>query len=761
MLLKVFQTAGQTLSVIGTPPLFAIKILFWTAIWTGNWGLKILVAVFHLLTGIFTTSLWFGRAFLLAAGKFRLPPLPTLPTFKTPKLAWRFRPQNPTYFFAGATACFILIFIPYWLRSEMDKLPSPRLLAVRDISVSTKIYDRNGILLYSFYSDENRSLIALNQLPKHAIDATIAIEDKNFYSHLGFDIGGITRAVFANTTSGGFQGGSTITQQLVKSALLTPEQTWSRKIKELVLSFWAERLYSKEEILAMYLNQVPYGGAAYGIETAAQTYFGKPAKDLNLAESAFLAGLPSAPSVYSPYGTSPQLAKERQKQVLAAMVNQGYITASQANETAEAELKFNPPETSIKAPHFVMYVKDYLAQKYGSRTVEKGGLEVRTSLDYTLYEQVNQILREGVEKQKYLHVGNASTLITDPKTGEVLTMVGSKDFFDLKNDGNVNVTIAPRSPGSSIKPLNYALALEKGLISPAMIIEDSPTVYRVAGQPLYTPQNYDNRFHGKVTVRTALASSYNIPAVKVLEKNGLGNFLDFAQRLGINTFDDRSRFGLSVTLGGGEVKMTDMAVAFGTFATGGNRIDLKPVLFVKDYRGRVLEDNAKPAGGEKVLSSRVAFLISSILSDDAARAPAFGPGSVLNIPGRTVAVKTGTAQDKRDNWTIGYTPSYLVAVWVGNNDNSPMSPFLESGNTGAAAIWNPIMKAILANRPNEPFIQPDDVIAVTVCALNGLLPCENCPYVRTEYFVRGSEPKSACKFTKEEAEKILKPSESP
>lgn len=772
----------RALATIGTPPLFALKILFWTAIWFGNLAIKAFQAGSEIVQGTAETFQWTGEtvwqsAKILLTKIKKIPRpglpriiLPVLPKISLPRFPHRLfvrpvgRPKKEIltpllkmrYLLLGAIAFFVFIFVPFWVKSEFDQLPNPRLLTVRDIPVSTKIYDRNGGLLYQIYSDENRSIVSLDNLPKYVVDATIAIEDKNFYRHLGFDPAGIIRAALANSKGGNTQGGSTITQQLVKSALLSPERTFSRKIKELVLAFWTERMYTKKDILAMYLNQVPYGGAAYGIEAASQTYFKKSAHELTLAQAALLAGLPSAPTIYSPFGSHPELTRERQHQVLSAMVNQGYITQFQADTASKEELTLAPLATEIKAPHFVMYVKDYLIERYGIRRVEQGGLEVTTSLDLPTYETVSLLVHDGVAKQKYLNVGNGAALATNPKTGEILAMVGSTDYFDLSHDGNVNVTVALRSPGSSIKPLNYALALEKKLITPSTILDDSPIIYKSAGTTPYAPRNYDNKFHGKVSARVALASSYNIPAVKVLEKNGLTNFLDFAAKAGITTFTDPSRYGLAITLGGGEVKMTDMAQAFSMFANSGSRVALTPVLKVTDYQGHVLEDNTRPIT-TPVVSAQTAFLISNILTDDSARAPTFGRGSVLNIPGHSVSVKTGTAETKRDNWTIGYTPSVLVAVWVGNNDNSPMSPYLESGNTGAAAIWNPIMAYLLKDKPSEPITPPENLVAVSVCTLTGTLPCENCPSVTTEYFTKGTEPKIACKLSKEDADKLLHP----
>lgn len=783
LLLKVLHLTGHILIAIGTPPLCGIKILIQALIFVGQISLRIANFFFRFCLTVAGTLIQGGEAgktwgadLLLGFYRERTAELEEVwkrfwhRQWSRPKIQLKFPHIEPVPYFprkrdiviAGISVgvFMLLVVIPLSLFIFFSTLPDPRLLAVREVPLTTKIYDRNGILLYQFYVNENRSLVTLGELPAYLPKATIAIEDQNFYSHQGFDLSAIARAAYADALGTSMQGGSTITQQLIKTTLLTPERTLSRKIKELALSFWTEKVYTKDQILTMYLNQVPYGGATYGVEAAAEIYFGKHAKDLRLGEAALLAGLPSAPSAYSPFGSHPELARDRQRQVLAAMVRDHYITLAEAEMAGTEKLNLAPIESSIKAPHFVMYVRDHLAKTYGIRTVEQGGLSVVTSLDYSLYEKVLETLQEGVEKQKYLNVGNGAVLVTNPKTGEILAMVGSTDFFDSAHDGNVNVTIRPRSPGSSIKPLNYALAFERGLLTASTILDDSPITYRVASQPPYSPGNYDGRFHGKVTVRVALGSSYNVPAVKVLEKNGVNNFIDFAKTTGITTFDDEDRFGLSLTLGGGEVLMTDMATAYSVFADLGMKTELQPILTVRDYKGEIIEDNTHRIESSRVVSPQTSFIISSILSDDSARAPTFGAGSYLNIPGHTVAVKTGTTETKRDNWTIGYSfgdDPRLVAVWVGNNDNSPMSPALESGNTGAAAIWHPIMQDLLKDKPNTPLTKPDNIIGVEVCAIGGKLPCDNCPFKRTEYFIRGTGPKEACTFTKEEIDKILHP----
>ena len=496
----------------------------------------------------------------------------------------------------------------------------------------------------------------------------------------------------------------------------------------------------------MYLNEVSYGGIAYGIEEATQTYFGKKAADLNLAEAALLAGLPAAPTKYSPFGANPQLAITRQRQVLQRMVEEGYITPKEFQEAAQAKLYLAPQRTDIKAPHFVMYIKDLLVQKYGTRMVEEGGLKVITSLDLDIQEIAQQKASEEIEKLTPLRVTNGAALVTKPITGEVLAMVGSKDYFDTKNDGNVNVVLRPRQPGSAIKVVNYAMALSNGF-TPATVLADTPITYRIPGSEPYSPVNYDNRFHGNVTVRTALGSSYNVPAVKTLAVFGVNKMIDMGVKMGITTWQDRSRFGLSLTLGGGEVKMTDMAVVYGTLANLGIKVDLHPILKVEDYKGRVLEEYQPeekwpPVNGKRVVDARVAYLLTDILADNNARIPAFGPSSLLVIPGHQVAVKTGTTNDKRDNWTIGFTKDFLVAVWVGNNDNSPMSA-VASGITGASPIWNQIMTNLLKDRPSHRFEKPDGIKAVEICSVNGLLPCGGCP-TRIEYFLPGTEPTIHC-----------------
>src|SRR5258706_933891 len=622
--------------------------------------------------------------------------------------------------------------------------------------VSTQILDRNGKLIYEIYSETRRSPINLSDLPKFVPEATISIEDKDFYKHQGLSYTGIARALFNTIFKHQVQGGSTITQQLVKNALLSDERTIRRKAQELILTVLVEGIYTKNQILETYLNTIPYGGTTYGIEEASQTYFKKPSKNLDLAEAALLAGLPQRPSTYSPFGAHPELAKSRQEEVLKQMVVNKYITQEESDAADKETLIYaniSPPQ----APHFALWIKEQLADKYGDKTVEQGGLRVYTTLDLDIQNLAQQAVATEVGKLKKQNVGNGAAIVTNPATGEILAMVGSKDYFAKDEDGKVNVVLSKRQPGSSIKPLNYALALKDQKITPATAFADIPTCFQVLGQPSYCPVNYDGNFHGLVQSRFALGNSYNIPAVKVLALNGLDNFINFATNMGITTFTDPAQYGLSLTLGGGEVRPYDMATAFGVFANSGIKEPLVAVTKVTDWKGQVLEQNDPQKAkltGSRILDSSVAFLISHILLDNNARTAAFGPSSYLNVSGHPeVSVKTGTTNDRRDNWTIGYTSSALVVVWAGNNDNTPMSGAV-SGVSGASPIWNKIIKATLDKAEKGAYDtsvtghswphQPDGVVGATVCADTGGLPGSDpanpgCP-TRFENFLTGTVP---------------------
>lgn len=627
-------------------------------------------------------------------------------------------------------------------------LPSVSELKSKEQIVTTKIYDRHGTLLFRIYKDENRTVVPLSKISRSMINATIAIEDQDFYDHHGFSIKGIIRALIANIKGESIrQGGSTITQQLVKNRLLTPERTIRRKLRELLLSILVDGFYTKDEILEMYFNQVAYGGSIYGVEEAAWRYFNKPAANLSLSESSLLAGLPKAPSVYSPFGSNPETSYARQAEVLRRMVEDKYITQAESSKARVKELVFRQDVIDIKAPHFVMYVKKLLAEKFGEDMLTQGGLEVRTTLDFELQEKAQEIVSAEIDKIRRLKISNGAALMTNPKTGEILAMVGSADYFNFKDDGQVNVTVRPRQPGSSIKPLTYALALERGQ-SPSTVINDSPITYHTVGSKPYSPKNYDGKYHGKVTLRESLASSYNIPAVKTLAGIGVNTLIDKAEALGIDTWKDRKRFGLSLTLGGGEVTMTDMAELYSSFATQGYSVDLNPFLEIKNYKGEVFYRNDcalddKECLGDLDLDPTAGYLISDILSDNRARTPAFGPRSFLHIPGQQVAVKTGTTNSLRDNWTIGYTSDRLAAVWVGNNNNTSMS-YVASGVTGASPIWNELMRLVLDDEDPHKFATPSGIVRTKICVKTGTLPCRGCPLVREESFVAGMEPKKAC-----------------
>ena len=625
----------------------------------------------------------------------------------------------------------------------LKDLPSPANLGKPSAyPISTKILDRNGNLLYEIYDDQNRTPVKLDNLPKYLKEATLSIEDKNFYHHHGFDTGGLLRALWKTITGQRLEGGSTITQQLVKVALLTPERTISRKIKEAILTIATEVLYSKNQILEMYLNHIPYGGTAYGIEAASHRFFNKNAQDLTLSEASLLVGLPQAPSRYSPLG-DPDAAKERQSLVLGRMVEDKYITQEQATTAKNEDLNFADSGTDIRAPHFVMYVRGLLEEKYGIQTLEQGGLRVTTTLDLDLQDVSQASLSAELTSLKKLKISNGAALVTNPSTGEILTMIGSKDYFSEDIDGKVNVTTRLRQPGSSIKPLNYALGLETKIITPSTMLLDTPICFEITGQANYCPKNYDNTFRGLTQIRFALGNSYNIAAVKVLALNSLEGFISFSRKMGITTWKDPSLYGLSITLGGGEVMMTDMATAFGVFANRGVKVPLHAILKVEDSSGKVLEEYKPEDGvrtGEKVLSEETAFLISHILSDNNARSNAFGTSSVLNVPGKTVSVKTGTTNNLRDNWTIGYTPTLLVATWVGNNDNSPMS-YVASGVTGASPIWQKIMKYALKDIKTPGLEKPDSIVGASVCSNSGTLPTPEQPCeTRYEYFLEGTIP---------------------
>lgn len=622
-------------------------------------------------------------------------------------------------------------------------LPSPDKI-VRHDGFSTKILDRNGKVLYDIFVDARRTPVEnIDEIPEYLRQATIATEDKNFYEHQGFDPLGMLRGVSRLFTRGYAQGGSTLTQQLVKNVLLTSERSVFRKIKEFVLALQIENRYSKDQILLLYLNEVPYGGTAYGVEAASETYFGKRVSDLNLIESAILAGLPQSPSRYSPYSGDGQAYIARTEQVLRRMREDGYISADQEEEAKATlpDVEFQPRGASFKAPHFVQYVQKILEERYGASAVEQGGLVVTTTLDLDLQDKAQEIVAEEIDKVSSLNIGNGAAVALDPETGEILSMVGSKDFNAEDYDGQVNVTTSLRQPGSAIKPITYVTALKKGYTASTLLMDVPTTFPGGVGQPDYEPENYDGKYRGPLQMRYALANSINVTAVKMLAKVGVRDMLSTAFDMGISSLEPTqetlSRVGLSVTLGGGEVKLIELTGAYGAFMNGGHRIDPVAILKIVDHNGKVLEEN-KPEKGKQVIGDGDAFVIADILSDNKARSLVFGLNSLLNIPGRQVAVKTGTTNDLRDNWAVGGNPQVVVGVWVGNNDNSKMKS-VASGVSGATPIWRRIVMEALDGKPNITFQQPDDVVTASVDDISGYKSHDGFPE-RTEYFVKGTEP---------------------
>jgi 1A family penicillin-binding protein len=622
-------------------------------------------------------------------------------------------------------------------------LPQPDRIVRRD-GFATKILDRNGELLYEVFADQQRTPTTWDQIPESLAQAVIAIEDKNFYQHKGFDQQGYLRIVWNVITKQRLIGGSTLTQQLVKNVLLSNERTITRKFKEFILAVQIENRYTKDEILLMYLNEAPYGGTAWGVATAAEMYFKKEVKDLTLLESAILAGLPQRPSYYSPLsGRSKDAYKGRTQEVLRRMREDGFITREQEQQArADLEiLEIQPVTVGIKAPHFVMYVRDKLEEMYGQAMVEQGGLKVTTTLDYELHKTAQEIVAEEVAKVEAQGIGNGAALVMEPVGGEILAMVGSKDYFAKDYDGQVNVTMSLRQPGSAIKPVTYATAFAKGF-SPASMIMDVPTQFPGSSPTNpYEPKNYDGTFRGPIQLRFALGSSLNIPAVKLLAMVGISDMMQMAYDMGLTTLEPTqeniSRFGLALTLGGGEVRLVELVTAYSAFANGGNRVEPVSLLKVEDRNGKVLFEH-RPATGRKVMDEGVAFLINHVLTDNNARLLTFGANSYLNMNNRPVAVKTGTTNDRRDNWTVGWSNTGIVGVWVGNNDNSPMKS-VTSGVSGASPIWRRIMLEVLTKYPANDWVIPDSVEAKMVDVISGYPEHDGFP-ARAEYVIKGTLP---------------------
>jgi 1A family penicillin-binding protein len=572
-------------------------------------------------------------------------------------------------------------------------LPSPASISEIKISESTKIYDRTGeVLLYDIHGEQKRTIIAFEEIPSYVKVATIVAEDDNFYNHFGLDFKGIARATITNLRGSKVkQGGSTITQQLIKNIYLSPERTLSRKVKELILALEMEVKYSKEDILNFYLNAVPYGSNAYGIEAAALTFFNKQARELTISESALLASLPKAPTYYSPFGNNPDKLKARHEYVLERMHSLGYIAQDELDSAKEEKLSYHQDPTGLKAPHFVMYVIKELEQTYGQEYLKNSGLTIITSLNWELQQEAQKIVLEWAEKnEKRFRAKNAALVALDPKSGEILSMVGSRDYFDKENDGNVNVTTRLRQPGSSFKPFAYAAAFERGY-TPDTIVFDVETNFGVQGAEEYIPGNYDEKFRGPVTFKEALAQSINVPAVKILYLAGLADTINLAHSLGITSLkNDPSHYGLSLVLGGGEITLLEETAAYGVFSQEGVYNEPEAILKITSKEGEILYESKNEPW--EVLDPQVARLITSILSDNSLRAPLFGENSYLNLGNIPSAAKTGTTQEYRDAWTLGYTPDIAVGVWVGNNIPSTMPG--ASGAAAAAPIWYHFMKKL-------------------------------------------------------------------
>src|SRR3989339_770414 len=639
----------------------------------------------------------------------------------------------------GVLAGIVLVIILFaWTAAS---LPNPNKVVRRE-GFSTKIVDREGKTLYDLYTDYNRLPVALTEIPQVMQQATIAIEDKEFYSHEGFSMWGMIRGLSRGVTRGRAQGGSTLTQQLVKNVLLTSDRSLVRKFKELVLALQIEKKFSKDEILTMYLNEAPYGGTAVGIAAASERYFGKEPRDLTLTQAAILAGMPQAPSRYSPYGTDNQAYVARATAVLRRMREDGSID-KQAEELSVSELpkaEFRDQSVAITAPHFVFYVKEQLVELLGEAVVEEGGYTVTTTLDSELQDFAQTTVTEEIDKLASMKIGNGAAMVINPQNGEVLAMVGSKNYFAEDYDGKVNVVMSLRQPGSAIKPVTYATAFAKGY-SPSTMLLDVPTKFPGAKEgEFYEPKNYDGKFRGPVQLRFALGSSLNVPAVKLLSLVGLKDMMTTAYEMGLESLEPSSenmkRFGLSVTLGGGEVRLYDLVRAYSAFANGGERIE--PVSILKIERDGKTIYEAKQIQKRRVLSEEVAFLVNHVLYDNNARLLTFGSNSYLNMNGRAIAVKTGTTNDKRDNWTVGWSSKAVVGVWVGNNDNSAMKE-VASGVTGASPIWRNIMLKVWEKYPGEDFEPPNGVEAKQVDVVSGYPEHDGWP-ARADYFGRGTIP---------------------
>lgn len=602
-----------------------------------------------------------------------------------------------------------------WLSSL--QIPDFKGLEERKISESTKIYDRTGkVLLYDIHQGITRKVVPYGDISLYLRNAAVAIEDSDFYKHKGIKFDAMIRSFFVNLESGSLkQGGSTITQQVIKNALLTTEKKFSRKIKEIILALKLEKVMTKDQILELYLNEIPYGGSIYGAGDASSRFFGKDVKNITLAEAAYMAAIPRAPSFYSPYGNNRAKLDDRKNLVLDRMVELGFITKEEGETAKEEKVVFLKKEDGgIKAPHFVEYVRSYLEEKYGASALESRGLKVITTLNWDLQQKAEVTLKKYADQNETkFNAKNAAMVGIDPKNGELLVMVGSRDYFNTENDGNFNVAIARRQPGSAFKPFVYATAFNKGYL-PETTLLDLETQFETTcspeGKPLvsggsdcYTPVNYDGKYRGPISLRDALAQSINIPAIKLLYLVGIKDSIQTARNLGVRGLDDPGRYGLTLVLGGGEVTLLDMTSAYSVFANDGIRNPYRSIIRVEDSLGNIVEEPvSRPT---RVLSEKTTRMINSVLSDSKARAPLFGVNSIVDISGKEVAVKTGTTNDYRDAWVIGYTPNFALGVWAGNNDNSPM----EKKTSGYIALpmWGEFFREAASTLPTEKFIKPE------------------------------------------------------
>ncbi|HEU5012775.1 MAG TPA: PBP1A family penicillin-binding protein [Roseiflexaceae bacterium] len=640
-----------------------------------------------------------------------------------------------------------LLVYTFYLQDVFAGLPDASAIDRRPAE-TTRIYARDGqTLLFELVDPQGgrRIIVPFNQIPQTLKNATIAVEDANFYQNAGVDLRGIVRALLQNYQAQEVvSGASTITQQLVRNVLLSPEErtsiSFERKLREAYLAYRVSNEIPKDDILGMYLNQVYYGNQAYGVEAAAQAYFGKSAIELNDAEATLLAGLPQSPTVLNPLSNL-EGAKARQRVTLDLMVKFGYLSAAQASAIYETPIQFAPQTASAVAPHFVNYVRDLLEQRYGPDLLYKGGLKVVTSLDPYWQAEAQRVVQQRIAALRPRDASNAAVVMLSPHN-EVLAMVGSANFNDPSIDGQVNVAIAPRQPGSALKPIVYAAAMQRGW-TPATVIWDVPTDFKLADGQVYRPQNYDDSWHGPQSVRMALSNSLNIPAVKAIQFAGVDNFVNLAHAMGITTLNDPAQYGLALALGAGEVKLLDLTNVYSTFANGGRARAPVSILRVTNGRGEILEQ-ATPNDGKQALGAhgqQLAYLITSILSDNIARQYMFGPGNVMELPDRPAAVKTGTSNDWRDSWALGYTPDITVGVWVGNSDNSPMQEI--AGVNGAGVIWRDIMNVYNQDRPVREFTPPDGIVEASVCKDTGVVADAGCPNQVKEDFIAGTEPKNS------------------